>query len=76
MESLFITSLSIDNQHAPYHIYFDQEKYIFMPEKEDSTLPTFSLIREHDEWHQTEEIFPELKEEAVAKLEEFLLQQH
>ncbi|MCU7550664.1 hypothetical protein OCK74_16210 [Chitinophagaceae bacterium LB-8] len=76
MESIFTTNISIGNKSASYHVYFDHEKYIFMPEPPEEGLPTFSIKREHDEWHDQDPIDPDLKDQAVEALEGYLLKQH
>lgn len=76
MESLFITNINIDNKRASYHVYFDHEKYTFVPEPKGEGLPTFSFKRENDEWHDQESIAPGLKEQAIDALESYLLKQH
>ena len=76
MESLFITNINVNNKNASYHVYFDHEKYIFLPEPQEEGLPTFSFKREHDEWHDQDVIDPALKDQAVDALESYLLKQH
>jgi hypothetical protein len=76
MESLFITNINVNNKNAPYHVYFDHEKYIFFPEPKDNAFPTFSFKRENDEWHDQNLIEPDLKDQAIDVLENYLLKQH
>lgn len=76
MEDLFRTNLSVNNKDVVYHIVFDHEKYIFQPESPGDNLPSFSLKREHDEWHEQDKIDPSLKEQAIDELEAYLLKQH
>jgi hypothetical protein len=76
MESLFTTNMNIDNKKASYHVYFDHEKYTFVPEPKEEGLPTFSFKREHDEWHEQDQIDASLKDQAVEALESYLLKQH
>ena len=35
MESLFSTNMSVNNKNAVYQVFFNQEKYIFLPEVKD-----------------------------------------
>ncbi|MEI6947507.1 hypothetical protein V9K67_09965 [Paraflavisolibacter sp. H34] len=76
MERLFSTHISINGRNAEYHVVFDHEKYIFQPEAQEGQLPTFSFIREHDEWHDQEPVAPAVKKQAVDQLEKYLLRQH
>ncbi len=75
MEDLFSTSLAVNNQKVPYRVVFDQEKYIFLPEG-SSSFPSFSFRREHDEWHDQDQVEPQLKKQAIDALENYLLRQH
>ena len=76
MESLFSTNINVNNKHAVYQVFFNQEKYIFLPEVKDVELPSFSFKREHDEWHDQELLPPQLKKQAINALENYLLAQH
>jgi len=76
MEFLFTTSLSIDEADAVYEIYFDKEQYVFSPAANEKELPSFSFKRENDEWHEQEQLSPELKTQAINALENYLLAQH
>ena len=76
MESLFTTNINVEDKNASYHVYFDHEKYIFQPEPKEEGLPVFSFKRENDEWHDQDQINPDLKDQAVEALESYLLKQH
>ncbi len=76
MESLFNTRISINNQDVPYHVIFDKEEYQFQPEQGSSESPRFFFVREHDEWHCQQELSEEIKTQAVAALEKYLMKQH
>jgi hypothetical protein len=76
MESLFTTNISVNNRNASYHVYFDHEKYMFLPEPQEEGLPTFSFKWENDEWHDQDIIPPSLKDQAIDALESYLLKQH
>ena len=76
MESLFVTNINIDDKNTRYHVYFDHEKYIFLPEPKADDLPTFSFKRENDEWHDQNQIAPGLKDQAIEVLESYLMKQH
>lgn len=76
MEDLFSTNISTHHHHIHYRVVFDDEKYTFISEAEDVEYPKFSLVREHDEWHDQELLPPDLKKQAVNALEKYLLQQH
>jgi hypothetical protein len=76
MEALFSTNISVNDKNAVYQVYFDHDKYVFLPEATDNELPSFSFKREHDEWHDQELIAPRLKIQAINALENYLLKQH
>jgi hypothetical protein len=76
MEFLFTTNLSTNEKNILYEVYFDQEKYIFLPEENDLNLEPFSFNREHDEWHDQDIISPQLKKQALNALDNYLLAQH
>jgi len=76
MEHLFSTNLSVNGENAVYQVFFDDEKYVFLPEAKEEEMPTFSFKREHDEWHNQDLISPQLKRQAINALEGYLLAQH
>ena len=76
METLFNTTLCIQNKNVPYKVVFEENKYSFLPENAESKTTVFSFVREHDEWHSTDNIAPGIKSEALAALEKYLLAQH
>jgi hypothetical protein len=76
MENLFSTNLSVNNKNVSYHVFFNEEKYSFEPERKDEQFPSFSFKREHDEWHEQETIPPGVKQQAINALEKYLLAQH
>ena len=76
MEYLFTTSLATDEKTVVYKVYFDKEKYNFLPGEEDENSDSLSFKREHDEWHDVGTIDPQLRKQALQALEEYLLAQH
>ena len=76
MEHLFSTNLVVNNENVVFHVVFDHEKYIFLPEVENEGIPSFSFIREHDEWHDGDPVSPEIKKQALEALEKYLMKQH
>ena len=76
MEFLFTANLSVEEVDAVFEVYFDKEQYVFLPGANDKELPSFSFKREHDEWHEQEQISPQLKTQAINALENYLLAQH
>jgi hypothetical protein len=76
MEDLFSTNISVNNQNVVYRVVFDDDKYVFMSEADNSEFPTFSFRRESDVWHDQELLPPEVKKQAVDALEKYLLKQH
>lgn len=76
MEFLFTADLNINEGEAVYEVYFNNEHYIFQPLPNDKDFVSFSFKREHDEWHEQEQLSPELKTRALNALENYLLAQH
>jgi hypothetical protein len=76
MEDLFSTNLAVNNQNVVYRVVFDQDKYVFLSEADQTSFPSFSFRREHDEWLDQELLPPDIKKQAVDALERYLLKQH
>lgn len=76
MDRLFSTNISVNNKNAVYEVYFDQEKYVFVPQAEDNEIKSFSFKRENDEWHDQELLAPDVNKQAIDALENYLLAQH
>ena len=76
MEYLFTTSLATDEKNHMYKVFFDNEKYNFLPQEGDENFNGFSFKREHDEWHDVGTISTQLRKQALQALEEYLLAQH
>ncbi|HWJ25451.1 MAG TPA: hypothetical protein VNS32_02855 [Flavisolibacter sp.] len=76
MEDLFSTNIAVNDQNVVYKVIFDHEKYMFLPEAGQKEFPTFSFIREHDEWHDQNTLPQEIKNQAIDALERYLLKQH
>lgn len=75
MENLFSTSIVVNNQSVTYRVVFDKEKYLFISEKADRELSTFSFKREHDQWVDQQALPAEIKDQAIDALENYLLKQ-
>ncbi len=75
MTDLFNTTIIFDNHSVSYSVYFNNEEYHFHSAQED-IAKSFIVKREHDEWHLNENIKNELKNNAIASLEKYLLSQH
>ena len=75
MEALFSTNISINNQNVVYQVYSDQGKYVFLPEVSNDEFKGFSFIHDNGEWKDQELIAPELKKQAVAALDRYLITQ-
>ena len=76
MEDLFTTHIIIENEDVNFRVMFDQEKYVFLSEGNSKTFSSFAIKREHDEWHDEQALDPQVREQAVAALEKYLMQQH
>lgn len=76
MEDLFTTNLAVNNKNIVYRVVFDKENYVFLSEAGRHELSSFSLRREHDEWHEQQLLPPAVKKQAVDALEKYLLKQH
>jgi hypothetical protein len=76
MEDLFSTNIAVNNQNINYRVVFDDEKYVFLSEADQKEFPSFSFMRDHDEWKDQELLPPEIRNQAVDALERYLLKQH
>lgn len=74
MEDLFWTTLSLNGSQKEYHIIFEDEEYRFVPK--ESSQPSYSFRREHDEWLAADSESEKVKESAIEALEKYLLRQH
>lgn len=74
MEDLFWTTLSLNGTNKEYHIIFEAEEYRFVPK--ESSQPTYSFRREHDEWQAVDAESEKVKDRAVESLEKYLMRQH
>jgi hypothetical protein len=75
MEELFKANIANSSTGTQYNVVFDHDEYIFQP-LDVSAPGSFSLRREHDEWHGAENISPETRQQAIDALENYLLKQH
>jgi hypothetical protein len=75
MEKLFTTELTINGRKASYEVIFENEEYVFHP-RNTGKHRAFSLKREDDEWHPQTQMEEDVKEQAIASLENYLLAQH
>lgn len=73
MDTLFTTELIINDKPQTFAVSFHNESYIF---QSINNSTQFSLQRVEDEWHTIEPIDNQLKNEAMEKLEAYLLSQH
>ena len=64
----------MNGKQTEYHIIFENEEYRFV--SKESSQPTFSFRREHDEWQATDAESEKVKDTAVEALEKYLLRQH
>lgn len=75
MERLYTTDLMIKGRKATYEVIFENDAYVFHPQNAGE-YQTFAVKREEDEWHPQSQLDEEVKEEAIASLEKYLLSQH
>ena len=73
MDTLFTTELIINDKPQTFAVSFHNESYIF---QSINYSTRFCLQRVEDEWHTLEPIDNQLKNEAMEKLEAYLLSQH
>ena len=76
MEDLFSTNITVNNQSIQYHVIFDNDQYVFLSETDKKSFPSFSFKREHDQWLDQKLLPAEIKKQAIAALEKYLLKQH
>lgn len=76
MEDLFSTNITVNDKSMRYHVIFNNEKYVFLPEGDNKTASSFSFKREHDEWVTQESLSQDIKEQALDALDRYLLKQH
>jgi hypothetical protein len=76
MEDLFSTNIAVNNENVIYRVIFDKEKYVFLSEAANTSFPSFSFTREHDEWQDQELVPEDIRTQAVDALEKYLFKQH
>ena len=76
MEALFSTNIEVNNENVNYRVIFDNEKYVFLPEANNKSYPSFSFSREHDQWLDQGLLPSDIKQQATDALETYLLRQH
>ncbi|MGZ3949755.1 MAG: hypothetical protein ACXVBZ_00100 [Flavisolibacter sp.] len=76
MEDLFSTNIAVNNESVNYHVTFDKDKYIFIPDGDTKSFPSFSFRREHDQWLDEDALPGSIKEQATDALDRYLLKQH
>jgi hypothetical protein len=76
MENLFSTNLTIEGQNLPYKVVFEDDRYVFLSEDHASAYASFFFKRENDEWQSMDALPPEIRDQALEALEDFLLKQH
>jgi hypothetical protein len=75
MEHLFTTELKTGGKNVTYDVIFDNEHYAFIPTTGNREI-TFEVHRLHDEWHGLTNVDEEMRSQAIASLEKYLLAQH
>ena len=75
MQPLFFTELMTQDQPVLYHVVFENDEYCFKPADTASGAQEFGFVREHDEWKDRGTADASLRQQAIAKLEAYLLAQ-
>ena len=75
MQPLFSTELMTHNEPVLYHVVFENNEYCFKPSEAASGAQEFGFVREHDEWQDRGTADAALRQQAIAKLEAYLLAQ-
>ena len=74
MDVLFTATIPVNGENRKCDIVFNNEAYHFR--SADSGSDLFSLRREDDEWHSSDQIDEPAKAAAIEALETYLLSQH
>lgn len=75
MSNLF-TATIIQNEPIEYLIHNEDDVYVFEPTDPSSSGKTFKIKRHNDQWVVEGNLNDIAKDQAIAQLERFLLQQH
>jgi hypothetical protein len=76
VEDLFSTNITVNNKSTSYHVIFDHEKYVFIPQTNNQTASSFSFKREHDGWVNQDFVSEDIMEQAIDALDRYLFKQH
>ncbi len=74
MSNLF-TATIIQKEPVEYSIHNENDVYVFEP-TDPSSGKTFKIKRHNDQWFVEGDLNDIAKDQAIAQLERFLLQQH
>lgn len=75
MEALFTINLTVNGFNVIYQVYEDRGKYVFLSESSANAYHNFSFVRKGEKWveMELELVPPDLKRQAVAALNKFVL---
>lgn len=78
MEALFSINLAVNGFNVIYRVYEEKGKYVFLSENSANAYHNFSFVRKGEKWLELELdlVPPELKKQAVAALNKFVLTEH
>jgi len=76
MEKVYSFNMNVNGAELVYSVLFDQEVYHFVPEDVHINAPSFQFKLENNHWKELQQTDPQIKQQAISCLDQYLLSQH
>ena len=76
MEKVYSFNMNVADEKVVYSVLFDNEVYHFVPEDAQSQAPSFQFKLENNKWIELQDTDPNIKQQAISCLDQYLLSQH
>ena len=76
MEKLYSFNMNVNGETIVYSVLFENEVYSFVPEDIYVNAATLQFRLENNHWIALQQIDPEIQQQAISCLDQYLLSQH
>lgn len=76
MEKVYSFNMNLNGENVVYSVLFDREVYHFVPEDTHINAPNFQFKLENNHWTALQDTEPNIKQQALSCLDQYLLSQH
>jgi hypothetical protein len=76
MEKVYSFTMNVNGDNVVYSVLFDNEVYNFVPEDIHINAPSLQFKLENNHWIELQETDPNIKQQAISCLDQYLLSQH